>query len=349
MDSKIRFFLGANSHKGFVSYFRQLQEHDDDLQLLILKGGPGSGKSSLMKSVADCAEKVGHRIEYIPCASDPASLDAFIDRSANFAMMDGTSPHVEDPVLPGARQHILYTGDGWDIKKLHHNRRNIGKLNESISECHSSATAYIGAAAELIKENMRVAEKFVDRKKVYSIAEEISGLCGNGECSKETKRLLSAVSVGSTVFFKDTVTSLADKIYVVNDEWGTAADEFISVLSGILRGRGVDYISCRCSVLPERYEHILIPSARIAVVTSNDFHAIESEFEIDGLYGKCKMNGECLKRQSKIKNLINEACVCVNDAKILHDALEAFYVDAMDFSGVKEKYNWIAKSFIELL
>ena len=51
MKENPRFFLGANSKKGFVSYFDGLQEKSDSLQLLILKGGPGSGKSSLMKRV----------------------------------------------------------------------------------------------------------------------------------------------------------------------------------------------------------------------------------------------------------------------------------------------------------
>ena len=96
MSSQIKFFLGANSNIDFVSYFRQLQEQKSSMQLLILKGGPGSGKSSLMKRLLGYAESRGHKTEIIPCASDPDSLDAFIDYTQNFAVMDGTSPHTEE-------------------------------------------------------------------------------------------------------------------------------------------------------------------------------------------------------------------------------------------------------------
>ena len=80
MSVTVKFFLGANSENGFKSYFKQLQE--GSLQLLILKGGHGSGKSTLIRKIAAFAEKKGHNVEFIPCASDPESLDGIIDQTA---------------------------------------------------------------------------------------------------------------------------------------------------------------------------------------------------------------------------------------------------------------------------
>ena len=62
MNTSIKFFLGANSKMGFISYFGQLQDQKNDLRLLILKGGPGCGKSSLMRRVCEYAEKKGNEI-----------------------------------------------------------------------------------------------------------------------------------------------------------------------------------------------------------------------------------------------------------------------------------------------
>ena len=51
------FFLGANSAEGFYSLYDQLLDAGLD-DLLILKGGPGCGKSTFMRRIAEALEKV---------------------------------------------------------------------------------------------------------------------------------------------------------------------------------------------------------------------------------------------------------------------------------------------------
>lgn len=52
MQSQIRFFLGAEFPQGFVSLFDQLEHGKDGWRMFVMKGGPGSGKSTLMKKIA---------------------------------------------------------------------------------------------------------------------------------------------------------------------------------------------------------------------------------------------------------------------------------------------------------
>ena len=73
-----KFFLGANSPCGFFSRFDNLYEPENGYFCYILKGGPGSGKSSLMKKVASETINKGLEVELIYCPSDPNSLDAVI-------------------------------------------------------------------------------------------------------------------------------------------------------------------------------------------------------------------------------------------------------------------------------
>ena len=49
----ICFFLGANSPQGFVSRFDQLDCGDPQWHTFIIKGGPGCGKSSFMRRIAE--------------------------------------------------------------------------------------------------------------------------------------------------------------------------------------------------------------------------------------------------------------------------------------------------------
>lgn len=87
------YFLGANTASGFVSRFDQLHTDRRIKKLIILKGGPGCGKSTFMKKLRKTAADLGADTESCPCSSDPSSLDALLIPAAGLAVVDGTAPH----------------------------------------------------------------------------------------------------------------------------------------------------------------------------------------------------------------------------------------------------------------
>lgn len=92
-DSQIRFYLGANSPAGFYSLYDQMLDPAEAEDIMILKGGPGCGKSSFMRRVAAAVEAEGVAVEYIQCSGDPESLDAVVFPALKTAIVDGTAPH----------------------------------------------------------------------------------------------------------------------------------------------------------------------------------------------------------------------------------------------------------------
>lgn len=92
-ELQVRFYLGANSPTGFYSLYDQLIDPASAEDILILKGGPGCGKSSFMRRVAKAVEDKGLAVEYIQCSGDPDSLDAVVFPSLKTAIVDGTAPH----------------------------------------------------------------------------------------------------------------------------------------------------------------------------------------------------------------------------------------------------------------
>lgn len=83
-------FPGANTPRGFVSLFASIPAEDD--RTVILKGGPGVGKSTCMLRAAETARNAGLAVEYFHCSSDPDSLDAIRIPASRFIMVDGTAP-----------------------------------------------------------------------------------------------------------------------------------------------------------------------------------------------------------------------------------------------------------------
>lgn len=140
--SSIRTFLAANTPNGFKSVFEPFLEGKTTY---IIKGGPGTGKSGLMKKIAAEAVRRGEFAELIHCSSDPESLDGVYIPSRNVAICDGTAPHTLDPKYPGAAGGIIDLGRFWDLRALTANRSGIVSLSEQISARYAEAYRYLGA------------------------------------------------------------------------------------------------------------------------------------------------------------------------------------------------------------
>ena len=93
--TKYNFFASSNSYDGFVSYFDNVFNSKNYTRIFILKGGPGTGKSTIMKKVAEYADTMNFYNEAIYCSSDSNSLDGVIisNEKAKIAIIDGTAPH----------------------------------------------------------------------------------------------------------------------------------------------------------------------------------------------------------------------------------------------------------------
>ena len=92
-EARICYYLGANAPSGFYSLYDQLIDPEQARDVRILKGGPGCGKSTLMKQVGTAMEEAGLTVEYVRCSGDPDSLDAIVIPAIGAAVVDGTAPH----------------------------------------------------------------------------------------------------------------------------------------------------------------------------------------------------------------------------------------------------------------
>jgi len=101
-------FAGGNTSKGFFSYYDYVLPQEKAERIFILKGGPGVGKSTFMKKIAEGLCSEGCDMEYMHCSSDPGSLDGVVFPKKGVAIIDGTAPHIVDPKNPGAVDEIIH-------------------------------------------------------------------------------------------------------------------------------------------------------------------------------------------------------------------------------------------------
>ena len=107
------FFAGANTANVFVSLYDSVFHEDDFTGLYIIKGGPGTGKSTFMKRLGEIAGDSGYKVTHYLCGSDSNSLDGIIihgNKGKKVGVIDGTPPHPKEFRSPGAAGDILDFG-----------------------------------------------------------------------------------------------------------------------------------------------------------------------------------------------------------------------------------------------
>lgn len=346
MKANTDFFLGANTPKGFVSFFDELYNPYKTSGAYIIKGGPGTGKSTFMKKAAEEIEKRGISVERVHCSSDPKSLDGIIAPDIDFSLADGTSPHVLEPKFPGAAENIINLSQFWNESILKENRDTIIRLTLENSLCHRRSVGYLSAAGSIDSQSKSLVQKFIRTEKIDSFVTRFTQRELKKKPLKEPgkryRRFLSAITPDGTVLFEESLTRLAYRIIALEDKSSVASSIILQRIGDIAIRKGYDVIFCPCPLDPSGCEHIIIPDAGLAVVTVKKEHpfTLQADRVIHCdrfVREEVSEYRQTLKLNLKLKNLlIGESVRMLMQARQIHDLLEKEYAKAMDFDALTE-------------
>lgn len=341
-----KFFLGANTPNGFVSRFDNLYYPEEGWFAYIIKGGPGTGKSTLMKRLAKEANLKNVKTELIYCSSDPSSLDAVIFPELKVSIADGTSPHTLDPVFPGISDTIINLCDCWDKSKLKNLNNDIIKLSKKNSSFHKKSKKYLSAYEQIDNDICDLIYSYYDKDKIINYANKLSQKYFkkfSSKPGKENIRFISGITPKGIIFFEETLNILSDKTIIIDDEYGIVGNIILSIIKENAANSGFDLFSCYCPTKPKtKLESIIIPELNISFAVSNSYHNINELENIQVVHSKRFLNtsSEEFKKYRisfdyKLKReLIDESVLNLEKAKSTHDDLEKLYSSCMDYNKV---------------
>lgn len=141
------YFLGANSREGFFSLYDRFPP-DPNSFLHIIKGGPGTGKSSLMRAIANAAADRGLEVHCVYCSGDPDSLDGVYLPEQKLGWVDGTAPHVREPAFFGVDGDYLNL-TGFFIRPFtEEEKQRLREYQADYRERYREAYRILASAAE---------------------------------------------------------------------------------------------------------------------------------------------------------------------------------------------------------
>ncbi len=344
--SRHEYFPGANTPQGFYSYFSHILPLADTKRKIILKGGPGTGKSSLMKKIAGVLQQNGIDTDLLHCSSDPSSLDAIVAPQIGFCMLDGTAPHIIDPELPGAVDLIINLGVYWEEKKIQRHKAEIIDLRSKIGDSFSAAYDFLRAASQVQKVMQRAEEKCLDFPKLYyacnRLAEELQLHKRNTNPGKTQKAFLSGFTPMGNINYIDSYVKTAEQVIQLDAPCGIAA-KITTDLAAMIRQNAINAMLFYCPMQPDsKVEHIYLPEKRTFITTANIGTATKY---ID--LSSCLRSAPALHTEHEIfQSLLARSIEHIKNAKALHDALEKLYIPYMHFDAMQDLSNQIISDIL---
>ncbi len=330
----ITYFLGANSSQGFYSLYDGFPPSRTGM-LHIIKGGPGTGKSSFMKKLAEAAESRGLRAEKVLCSGDPDSLDGLYLPELGEAWVDGTAPHVREPVSFGVDSDYVNLGSFCRLPMSPADKERAEGLGREYKAVYARAYACLAAAARLreasLTEVLGTAELAVIQKRVRGILSRSPGIPRGGEGS-ESRVFLSALSCKGQIRLSHTLSELCSLIYELDDGFGSGAAALELIRSEALE-RGADIICCPDPLRPEALEAVLLPEASLGFAAGDWGLDRSRHMRIDALVSsdRAREPRRLRRRYSAMeKSAMDAALEELALAKGLHDRLEQVYRPYMD-------------------
>ena len=341
MKHKYReYYAAANGFSGFRSYFSELFSPEKFKGIFILKGGPGTGKSSFMRKILHSFLEKGFACDAIYCSSDPRSLDGVII-DEKVAILDGTATHEMDTRLPGALDEIINLGESWDSDLLKNNRRKIEEINKIKKYNYNSAYKYLSFLGNVHNFKNLIWQKQFDFVRAQNLISTLTS-CFKKESVCEEKLLLSSFSKDGLVR-REIHGFDIEKVYSVN---GIIGEEEI-------------FMNCLYRQIKGEFPIIHIPSPLSDDITEGVYFIKEKTLLITNAeYGEIINTTAFLNQYqdaeieflNKVENAyIEKSKEYFEKASGAHFLLEDIYKNAMDFTKNEEIYRKICDKLMKIL
>jgi len=351
------YFPGGNTPNGYISFFDRCIDWQDANRIIIIKGGPGVGKSTIMKRIGKELLKDGLDIEYLHCSSDSTSLDGLVVPELKVAILDGTPPHQMDPKFPGIVDEILNLGEFWNTEGLVQKKTEIQALQARNKRCYKRAYNYMKMAQIAHEDLKEIYEKALDisiiSKKTNEILDYLFAGIKRSDRKPNIKHMFaSGITPEGLVNFLDSLFSGLDKRYILTGHPGTGKSSFLKKVALEAESRGLNLEVFHCPMNIEKIDHIIIKDLNIGFITSVKPHILGNLKDTDEILDfdegliKSKLKGyeETINYDNFIKwDLLQKAVKSLEETKMVHDDLEKCYIENMNFSVVNEKREQIVQ------
>ena len=364
-----RYFLGSNTHSGFAGFYDEVTDNIN--RVYLLKGGAGTGKSSLMKKVLKRGVELGYCCESWHCSGDPNSLDGVYIKDIDVAVIDATSPHAVEPKMPAVKDDIVNLLEYVDKDKLYKHREAIEKLSKCKKECYMLGYEHLNIGYCHLKQSMRIVASTMDRGAIIEKAREFAhdilkemhcasaiiktdfkgGFDGEDLRHKEKKdrvekRFCRAITPDGVVAYFDHIEG--KNLWHIKGE-SASVDLFLkTVIDTVVQHRKRDD-GLPAMVFFNPLDSRIIDGLVIGdIAVHREVGKAEGAMVYDLRWYEGDFDKYAVSRgKAKMKDEIDMAVDYFSKARSIHMGIEKYYISAMDFDGIDRRTECLIEEIFQ--
>ncbi len=263
---KIRYvFTSSHTGKGFYTFIPGLLE--GVRKIFVLKGAPGAGKSTFIRSLGDSLSEQGYAVEFWMSAEDPINPEGVYISQIATAIVNGNLPVAIDPKYPGLTGSIINLSEYLDESSVNKYGQEIIDLIDQVERQSLLAGSILHQASLIKEELLQASDERLDENKLQQLISRLENEILK-EQSGEKHYFATSVTPEGVINYVDEISSRCKIRYLLKGRPG--AGKVIEEMA--LRAREAGYFVeyYHCGLNPLRVSMLIITHPQLAIIDAGD-------------------------------------------------------------------------------
>ncbi|WNQ14357.1 PRK06851 family protein [Paenibacillus aurantius] len=361
MDKSSHYFARGNTARG--AHFLYKSAFDGLNKIYVLKGPQGTGKSTVIRSLADSLLAKGQHVQCFHSPLRPDELDGLILTEGKIGIVDG---RVCEGITQNEAGEIVYMDFGRALEYSHispEDSEAIDGLKDKLVSAYSKAYETFLTALRIHDEWEKYYIESMDFMKADQIAQGLIQelFAGHENDTPTVGRHLffgAATPKGAFDFIRSLTAQLERRIFIKGRP-GSGKSTLLKKLAAAAEEKGVEVQVFHCGFDPNSLDMLIFPKLGTAIFDStapHEYYPDRDGDEILDMYTLTMTPGtdeayaaELAAIKERYSAKMKEATSSLAEAEAIDSQIKAYYVAAVDFSIVEELQRQLQSEFNELI
>ncbi len=345
----IRYVITSSyTGQGFTTFIPELLE--GLRKVYILKGAPGSGKSTFIRMLGEMLRDQGYDIEFWVSALDPVKPDGVYVAQLDMAVVNGSLPRAIDPRYPG-RDEMIDLSEFWDKGLIESRIQEIVEKVDETFAIRSRVCKLLDEAGRIRSVNRQLLRNKLNKERIEQLTRRLCReilSCPSGE----KHYFASALTAEGRVSYINELSENCRKRYILHGPPGSGKSKVIRAVAGEAKKMGFYLEYYHCGLEPAFIDMLIIRNLQIALIVAGelDFTTKPRDILIDmsdcfDQFDADQWLLETSESTRNVESLLDKAQQELGELDSQNRQVKKIFSTAMDFERLNKKIDEILRAF----